>query len=98
MGDVPTDSSFLEFSPLHPYPGGYNTSKSPSQIGYWLGLAMAQNPNLFYEFASRFTSGLSEDPTQKMSVEFFKNFDPNSSRNSNCAPSADDCGFLMDSF
>ena len=66
MGDVPTDSSFLEFSPLHPYPGGYNTSKSPSQIGYWLGLAMAQNPNPFYEFASRFTSGLSEDPTQKM--------------------------------
>ena len=27
---------------------------------------MAQNPNLFYELGSRFTSGLSEDPTQKM--------------------------------
>ena len=33
-----------------------------------------------------------------MSVEFFKNFDPNSGRKRNCTPSADDCGFLMDSF
>ena len=49
---------------------------------------MAQNPNPFYELDSRSTSGSSEDPTQKMSVEFFKNFDP----------SADDCGFLMGSF
>ena len=89
---------FLTFPNYIPTPGGYNTSKSPSQIGYWLGLAMAQNPNPFYEFASRFTSGLSEDPTQKISVEFFKNFDPNSGQNSNCAPFADDCGFLMDSF
>ena len=59
---------------------------------------MAQNPNLFYEFAGRFTSGLSEDPTQKMSVEFFKNFDPNFGRKRNFTPSADDCGFFMDSF
>ena len=59
---------------------------------------MAQNPNPFYELDSRSTSGSSEDPTQKMSVEFFKNFDPNSGRKGNCTPSADDCGFLMDPF
>ena len=44
------------------------------------------------------TSGLSEDPTYKMSVEFFKNFGQNSGRKRNCTPSADGCGFLMDSF
>ena len=44
------------------------------------------------------TSVLREDPIQQMTVEFFKNFEPNSGWKRNCSPPTDDCGFLMDSF